>query len=346
MGSTHRLIAFAALSAAFSATTSAGAQDADFYRGKTLNIVVGFSTGGGYDSYARLLARHIGKHIPGNPTVVVQNMPGAASRRAVQYLDTTAPSDGTAIVIFNFGQITSSLVLPPENMTLDFRNYAWIGSMNRDVSVCYVWKDRFPGVKNALDLARTGKEVIYGLTGVGSSSYFNQGMLKGVFDVKLKQVTGYPGSSDKQIAIERGELDGDCGEWSSVPDNWQRADRLTYVMRSSKLLPEGMPPEVPWAVDLAPTDEKKQMVRLLTAASDIGRPFITRRDVPPERLSILRTAFDNAMKDPALIAEGKQTGRPITAMTSEEALTALNELYAISAEIVAKTKAALPSAPK
>jgi len=315
--------------ATFGIFGAAQAQEADFYRGKTLNIVVGFSTGGGYDAYARLLSHHIGRHIPGNPKVVVQNMPGAASRRAIQYLDTTAPSDGTAIVLFNFGQITSSMVMPPTNMTLDFRNYAWIGSMNRDVSVCYVWKERFPSVATAIDLAQTRRKVIYGLTGDGSGSYFNQAMLKGVFDVNLRQVSGYPGSTDKQIAIERGELDGDCGEWSSVPDDWQKTGRLSYVMRSSRTLPEGMPSSVPWAVDLAPTEEKKQMVRLLTEAADLGRPFITRRDVPIERLNILRTAFDKAVRDPALLSDALKTGRQISPMNADEARSTLDELYAI-----------------
>lgn len=318
----------------------------DFYKGKTLNIVVGFSAGGGYDAYARLLAGHYGKHIPGNPYVVVQNMPGAASRRAIQYLDTNAPSDGTAIVIFNFGQITSSIVMPPPNMTLDFRRYAWIGSMNRDVSVCYVWRSRFPDVKDALQLAETGKEIIYGLTGVGSASYFNQAMLKGVFEVNLKQVTGYPGSKDKQIAIERGELDGDCGEWSSVPESWNAAGSVTHLMRSSRVAPEDMSPDIPWAVDLAPTPEKKQMVRLLTAASDIGRPFITRLDVPKDRLEILRKSFNAALQDPELIEEAKRTGRPVSPMTAQEAMEALDELHAIPQDIVVKTKAALPAAPK
>jgi tripartite-type tricarboxylate transporter receptor subunit TctC len=341
MSAMHPLKVLVALTAACGAPSAACAQTSTPFGGKTVNIIVGFSTGGGYDSYARLLARHLGKHIPGTPTVVVQNMPGAASRRAIQYLDTTAPNDGTAIVIFNFGQITSSLVMPPENMVLDFRRYAWIGSMSRDVSVCYVWKDRFVEMKDAVDLAQSGRQVIYGLTGVGSGSYFNQAMLQAVFGVNLKQVTGYPGSSDKRIALERGELDGDCGEWSSVPDNWQRADKLTYVMRSSQNLPQGMPSSVPWAVDLAPTVEKKQMVRLLTAASDLGRPFITRSDVPSDRLGILRAGFEAAMQDRALIDEGQQTERPISAMTGEEAASAIAELYAIPSDVVARTRAAL-----
>ena len=318
---------------------SAPATAADVFHGSTINIVVGFGPGGGYDEYGRLLARHIGKHIPGKPTLVVQNMPGAASLKAVQYLQGSAPSDGTAIVIFNFGQITNSLVMPPKNMDLDFRDFAWIGSMNRDVSVCYVWKERFKA-KTPLELAKV-KQVNYGLTGVGSASYFNQMMLIGVFDVPLKQIKGYSSSKEKQIAIERGELDGDCGEWNSVPEDWLRDNKLTVLLRYSQHLPEGMPASIPFAGDIAPTPEKKQIVKLLTAATDMGRPFITRKNVPAERLGILRKAFDETMKDPELLADAKRIDREITPMTAKEVEAALNELYGMPKAVVAQAKAML-----
>ncbi len=208
------------------------AQADDFYKGKNISVTVGFGPGGGYDAYGRLLARHWGPHIPGHPQVIVQNMPGASSLKAVQYLETVAPTDGTSVVIFNFGQITNSIVNPPKNIKVDFRNFAWIGSMNRDVSVCYVWKARFPGIKNAADLNKA-KNINYGLTGVGSASYFNQALLLGVFDAPLKQVKGYKSSKEKQIAIERGELDGDCGDWTSVPDDWVRDGKVTWLLKSS-----------------------------------------------------------------------------------------------------------------
>jgi tripartite-type tricarboxylate transporter receptor subunit TctC len=317
----------------------APAMAADVFHGGTINIVVGFGPGGGYDEYGRLLARHMGKHVPGHPNFVVQNMPGAASLKAVQYLQSTAPNDGTAIVIFNFGQITSSLVLPPKNMKLDFRNFAWIGSMNRDVSVCYVWKERFKA-KNALELAEA-KQVNYGLTGVGSASYFNQMMLIGVFGVHLKQIKGYGSSKEKQIAIERGELDGDCGEWNSVPEDWLRDNKVTVLLRYSRHQPEGMPSSIPYAGDLAPTDVKKQIIKLLTTATDMGRPFITRKDVPADRLAILRKAFDETVKDPELLADAKRIDREIAPMTAKEVHEALDELYAMPKNIVDEAKAML-----
>lgn len=316
---------------------SGAAAAADPFQGKTINIIVGFGPGGGYDEYGRLLARHLGKHVPGKPSIVVQNMPGAASLKAVQYLQGTAPNDGTAIVIFNFGQITNSLVMPPKNMKLDFRDFAWIGSMNRDVSVCYVWKDRF-AAKTPMDLAKA-KQVNYGLTGVGSASYFNQMMLMGVFDVPLKQVKGYSSSKEKQIAIERGELDGDCGEWASVPQDWLRDNKLTILLRYSRHVSHGMPSSIPYAGDIAPTAEKKQIVKLLTAATDMGRPFITRKDVPADKLAILRKAFDDTMTDRELLADAKKTAREISPMNAKEIQTALNELYTLPADVVGKAKA-------
>jgi tripartite-type tricarboxylate transporter receptor subunit TctC len=321
------------------------AQAADLFKGKTIKVSIGFGPGGGYDAYGRLLARHWGQHIAGNPQVIAQNMPGASSLKAVQYLQVRAPKDGTAVVIFNFGQITNSIVNPSKTIKVDFREFAWIGSMNRDVSVCYVWKDRFPSIKNAADLNKA-KRINYGLTGVGSASYFNQAVLLGVFDAPLKQVKGYKGSKEKQIAIERGELDGDCGDWTSVPKDWVRDGKITYLMKSSPSSPEGINPTIPYAGAIASSDEKKQIVKLLSAAGDIGRPFITRKEVPADRLKLLRTGFDAAVKDPALLAESKKIGRPISPMTAKEAQETLVELYAMPKNIIAKAKTILPGAKK
>jgi tripartite-type tricarboxylate transporter receptor subunit TctC len=320
-------------------------QAADFYKGKTIKVSIGFGPGGGYDAYGRLLARYWGNHIPGHPQVIAQNMPGASSLKAVQYVQTVAPADGTAVVIFNFGQITNSIVNPSNKIKVDFRDLAWIGSMNRDVSVCYVWKDRFPTIRNAADLNKV-KTINYGLTGVGSASYFNQAMLLGVFDAPLKQVKGYKSSKEKQIAIERGELDGDCGDWTSVPGDWVRDGKVTYLMKSSPSTPEGLNPSIPYAGDIAATQEKKQIVKLLSAAGDIGRPFITRKEVPADRLQVLRAAFDATVKDAKLLAESKRIGRPISPMTAEEARKTLAELYAMPTEVIAKAKAILPGQRK
>src|SRR5918997_206659 len=169
------------LGAIIAATPAPAQSPASFYEGKTVNVVVGFSPGGGYDRYARLLARHLGKHIPGKPSAVVQNMPGAGSLVAVRHLDTTAPKDGTVIVVFNPGLIMESLT-EPEKVKLNFSDLAWIGSISRDMRVCYAW--HATGLKTWDDIVKRD-EFIIGGTAPGSSSYNNSATLKNVFGLKI-----------------------------------------------------------------------------------------------------------------------------------------------------------------
>jgi tripartite-type tricarboxylate transporter receptor subunit TctC len=186
----------------------------DFYKGKTLTIIVGFTPGGGFDLNARLLARYIGNYIPGAPTVIVQNMPGAGSLTSVRHLQAVAPKDGTVITTFNFGLISQSR-LTPQKVPLDFRKFAWIGSISQDLSVCYVWHTL--DVKALADL-KTHKNLHFGLTVVGANEDIQTRILKSVFGVDVHQVSGYPGSAEERLAVERGELDGGCGAWSSIPE--------------------------------------------------------------------------------------------------------------------------------
>jgi tripartite-type tricarboxylate transporter receptor subunit TctC len=314
-------------------TTPADAQA--FYKGKTVKVIVGFGPGGGYDAYARLLGRHIGNHIAGKPRIIVQNMPGAGSLKAVEFLRTKAPKDGTTFITFNFGQITRAFVIPHKKFKVNFKNFSWIGSMNRDVSVCYLW-NRFKAT-NLAEAATVGR-VNFGLTSAGSASYFNQSMLKGIFGVKLKQVSGYRGSKSKQLAIERGELDGDCGAWGSVPIAWLNEKKITVLLRYSTHRPHDMPTNIPFAGDVAKNAEEKKIIALLTAASDIGRPYITRREVPVDRVKILRRAFNATMKDAAFIADAKRQRRAISPMTAKEVVTALKVVYTAQKSIIKKAK--------
>src|SRR6476620_7580656 len=188
----------------------------DFYKGKTVKIVVGNSAGGGSDLNARMLARFLGKYIPGNPRIAVENMPGASSLKSVQYLDSGAPTDGTVITAFSSGLVTESLTRP-DHMPVNLNNYAWVGNLSQEVRVCYVraglnihtWADvlKHPGI-------------IFGETGQGSASYIDAGIMKEIFGIKLKTILGYAGSAEKKIAVERGELDGDCVSFSSIPKEW------------------------------------------------------------------------------------------------------------------------------
>jgi tripartite-type tricarboxylate transporter receptor subunit TctC len=302
----------------------------DFYKGKTLTIVVGFTAGGGFDLNARLLARHLGRHIPGNPDVVVQNMPGAATIKSVLYLDTTAPRDGTVLTIFNFGQIGDSRMVP-EKVKVDFRKVSWIGSISEDLSVCYTWHTL--GTKTLAELQKHGP-IHMGLTGVGTSSDLNQKILKEIFKVPVQQVSGYPGSAEERLAIERHELDGDCGAWSSLPEEWVAGHKIDPITRSGPTMPPDLSPAVPYVADIAPSPRDRDIIRLLTASGQVGRPFIASTTVPAERIEILRRAFDQTVTDPEFIADARQLRLPVSPKSAKEALSTVEAIYATPDDIV------------
>ena len=312
---------------------AAPAQAEDFYKGKTVSVVVGFSAGGGFDINARLLARYIGRYIPGTPDVVVVNLPGAGSETAVVRLDSDMAKDGTVINTFNFGLINDSL-LQPQKSRVDFRNYAWIGSISEDLTVCYIL--HADGPKTLADM-KSG-HYFFGLTGTGTSEDINTKILKRIFGIDVGQVAGYPGSADIRVAIERGELDGDCGAWSSIPEDWTTSAKFHPVSRSGQTAAEGLPPSVPYSVDLAPNDEAKKIMRVLLADSDLGRPFIVSRAVPADRVRILRDAFAAAVKDPEFIAEAKKLRLPVSPRTGEEAAKTIDAIYATPPDIVAAAR--------
>jgi tripartite-type tricarboxylate transporter receptor subunit TctC len=325
-------LATACLAACAIAAAPAAAQD--FYKGKTLTILVGFSPGGGFDINARVLARHIGRHIPGNPTVVVQNMPGAGSITAVHYLDLTAPKDGTYLDIFNFGKIGESR-LTPDKVKVDFRNYNWVGSISQDLTVCYVW--HLLGPRNLAELKAYGP-VHMGLTGIGTSSDLNQRILKNIFGVRIQQVAGYPGSAEQRIAIERRELDGDCGAWSSIPVEWIEGKKIVPVIRSSPATAEDLPADVPFSVEIAPSERDRQIARMLLASNQVGRPFIAAKAVPAERIRILREAFAATMTDPQFMTEVQKLRLPLSPKVGDDATKVVEGVYAIPDDIVAAAR--------
>jgi tripartite-type tricarboxylate transporter receptor subunit TctC len=316
------------------ASGPAAAQDGNFYKGKRINIIVGFSSGGGYDTYARLLARHYSKHIPGNPDVIVQNMPGAASLKSVQHLDAGAPKDGTVITAFNPGLITQSMTIP-DKIKVKFTDVAWLGSIGEDLRVCYTWGAT--GIKTWDDLVKA-PQFILGDTGPGSSSYVNQRMVKDIFGVKVKQVLGYPGSAEKRLAIERGELQGDCSSWTSLPEEWLRENKIYTVLRFSEHVTLGLPASVPYGKALLKDEKMRQVYDVLMAPSEIGRPYIVSKSVPADRLATLRAGFMAATQDKAFLADAdkqKLLVSPLDGPTVEKMLT---EIYGASPEAIAAAK--------
>jgi tripartite-type tricarboxylate transporter receptor subunit TctC len=312
----------------------AAAANDEFFKGKTVTLVVGYSVGGGYDQYARALARHLGGRIPGNPSVLVQNMPGAASLTAVRYLDANAPKDGTVITTFDPGLITESFA-SPDLFKVRFSDYQWIGTMLRDIRICYAWGAT--GIRTWDDMMRR-KEFLIGTTAKGSNAYVNGAILRKIFNAPVRQIAGYPGSAEQRLALERGELEGNCGSWSAMPQDWLAHDKINALVRFSPKRPPDMPASVPFISDLATTAEQKDLLAVLNASSELGRPFIVAKVVPPQRVNVLRTAFRAALDDPAFRAEAQAQSLPLDSVPGEEAAAIIAKIYSASPELARKVK--------
>jgi tripartite-type tricarboxylate transporter receptor subunit TctC len=328
---------FAALLAALlcvAVARNAAAQDSGFFSGKTITVVVGYSAGGGYDQYARMLARHLGRHIPGNPTIVVRNMPGAASLTAVRYLSTTAPKDGTVITVFDPGLVLESRTWP-DKFNVNFSDYQWLGSMSRDVNICYSW--HATGIASWDDLMRR-REFLIGVTAKGSAVYFSGVALRRIFNAPVRQIAGYPGSNEQRLAVERGELEGACASWSAIPEDWIAHGKINVLARFAPQRPDDMPASAPYVNDLAKTKEQKDLLDLLNAPGQLGRPFIVAREVSRERMQILSTAFAETLKDQTLLAEARKQSLPIDLIGAEESEKIVRMIYSAPPDLVQKVK--------
>jgi tripartite-type tricarboxylate transporter receptor subunit TctC len=302
---------------------------------KSLTIVVGYSAGGGYDTYARVLARHMGRYLPGQPSILIQNMPGASSLKAVQHLDASAPKDGSVMTAFNPGLITESL-LNAEKIQFRFSDVAWIGSITRDLRVCYAWAAT--GIKTWNDL-KTYKRFNMGAPAPGTSSFINAAVLRTLFRVAVHQVTGYPGSAEQRLAIERGELDGDCGAWSSVPPEWIANRRVNPLVKFAPMPIAGLPADVPFVGDLAGSQEAKDLLQILIAPDALGRPFIASKQAPADRIAVIRRAFDLTMKDGQFLAEMEKLDLPVSGpIQGSEAEKIIASIYAAPPALIGRAQ--------
>jgi tripartite-type tricarboxylate transporter receptor subunit TctC len=319
----------AAVALAALGTRVAAAQDDDFYKGKTITIVVGYSAGGGYDQYARTFARYFPHHLTGNPTVLVQNMPGAATLTSVRYLDATAPKDGTVITMFDPGLITESFAAP-ETFKIKFSDYRWIGSMLRDIRVCYAWGAT--GVKNWADLMAR-KEFLIGATSRGANAYVNGAILRKILNAPVRQIPGYAGSNEQRLAVERGELEGACASWSSIPQEWIADHKINALVRFSPERPADMPETIPYVADLVTTKEQKDLLAILGASGELGRPLIVSRAVPIGHAQMLRAAFEATMNDPGFKADAERQSLPLDLVTGAEAEKIVEQIYTASPDL-------------
>jgi tripartite-type tricarboxylate transporter receptor subunit TctC len=312
----------------------ANAQDAQsFYVGKTLKLIVGLPPGGGADAYARLVQRHLARQIPGAPSIVIQNLPGAGSLRSVMALN-ASPEDGTVMAHFSSALLTEAITAP-DKVRLDFRAFAWLGNVSEDVRVCYLRSAS--GVRNWQDMMAR-REVIFGATAPGNAGNVDTAMLRNLFGVKVKQVQGYAGSADKRLAVEKGEIDGDCGGWTSVPDDWLRDRKINVMIRLSPTLVPGLDGNVPFGGDLVRDESERKIYDFLTAPERLGRLFMVSGAAPADRVAVLRRAFDAMLVDPAFLAEARQTRLIVKPMNAEEVARRVADLYATPADLVARAK--------
>lgn len=316
-------------------TTVGKAEDAkSFYAGKTLKIIVGLPPGGGADAYARLVQRHIGRHIPGGPSVVTQNMPGAGSLRSVMALASSA-DDGTVMAHFSSGLLTEAITAP-DKVKVDFRDFAWIGNVSEDVRVCYVRSGL--GARTWPELMKRD-QVIFGATAPGNAGNVDTAMMHNLLGLKVKQVQGYAGSADKRLAVDRGEIDGDCGGWTSVPEDWLRDGKINVMIRLSPTLVPGMDKNVPWGGDLVKNANERKIYDFLVAPERLGRLFMVAGKVPVERVAVLRAAFDEMVADPEFLAEANKAKLLVAPMKGDEVAHHVGELYATPADLVTRAKA-------
>jgi tripartite-type tricarboxylate transporter receptor subunit TctC len=302
----------------------------EIYKGKTITVVIGYSVGGGYDMYGRLVARHMGKYMPGRPNFLPQNMPGAGSVKSLEWLINMAPKDGMVMATFGRTLPLSPLI---EGAKYDVSNVQWIGSVAADTSACIAWSDA--GVTTMEDLRN--KEIPVAGLAKGSDPDIFTGVARNALGAKMKLVTGYPGSRDMAMALERGEVKGICGYTvSSIRSNhqeWLRNKRIVYLAQMGLERDKELP-NVPLMHELAKSKQQRDAIELISLSQTVARPFAAPPGTPPERVAILRKAFMETMNDPEFLAEARQMKLEVSPMSGEKMTELIRRAYASPREVV------------
>ena len=319
---------------------------AQFYSGKTVTILVGASAGGGYDTYGRMMARFFKQHMPGNPNVVVQNMPGAGGEVMSAYVANVAAQDGTVIGATYPTTILEPLIGQKSARKYDPTKLNWLGSANNDIRVCYARSDA--AVKTFADAFT--HELILGATADGGATRDFPVMLNNVLGTKFKVVSGYPGTREIGLAIESGEVQGECGNgYSSLVSThpeWLRDHTVDLLAQEeTKGYPDLNKAGVPRTLDFAKTAEQRQILQLVYSQEVFSRPFMVAAEVPKDRVEVLRQAFIDTWSDPELIAESKKIGLDVAPISGTEVQDLIAKIYMTPAEVIAKAKEALIPKP-
>lgn len=311
----------------------------DFYKGRNVTLVIGYSVGGGYDAYARLLGRYFGKHIPGNPAIIPEQMTGAGSLRSANFIYSVAAKDGSV-----FGTFSRSMGISPlvDKAEFDSRKFTWLGSVTDDNTICVTWNTS--PIKNWDDFLN--KPSKFGGEGAGSDPDIWTLLYKNVFGAKAQLVSGYPGTNDTVLAMERGEIDGLCGiSWSTIKSRhpeWLTSHSVNIIVQAA-LKKEPEISSVPLATELTKTPEQLQIIKLLLVSQAMARPFAAPPDIPADRKAALLAAFDATMKDADFLAEAQKLNfdvRPVSATTIDAMLA---EVYQTPKDVIARATKAISS---
>ena len=337
-----KLFVRAALAIALCSSAVFAADDsgiADFYRGRTVTIVVGSDAGGGYDLTARTLSRHMGKYIPGNPTIIVQNKPGASSLAAANYVYEAAPADGTVIAAVQ-RPVPFQFLFGASGMRFDLRTLQWLGSTAKEPGVFVSWESA--PQRSIKDLL--GAEMVVGGNGPSTDTELFARLMNNIFGTKLRIVSGYPGQNEIILAMQRGEVQGVANwSWSDIesrhPD-WIAGSKVHFLMQFS-LDPIPALKDVPFILDAARNPEERALLKLLMQNKALGRPFFLAPKVPAERVAALRAAFDATMRDPDFRADAAKTVGPIDAVSGEQMQRDLQQVYALPQDLVERARKAV-----
>lgn len=313
----------------------------DFYRDKSIQMVIGSAVGGSYDAYGRLLSRHMGRHIPGNPVFVPRNLPGAAGTIVARWIYTQAPKDGTALGA-PLNTVPMTQILEPDKVPFDCGGFAWIGAVASPANVLVTWHTS--GVKTLEDAQK--KETLIGASAPGTTIEMYPLMANNLFGTKFKVITGYIGGAEINVAMERGEVQG-RGSNSYIsylfqnPD-WIRDEKINVIFQMT-LKRDPLLPNVPALIEFAKTEEQRQIVSLLAITETIGRPVVAPPGTPADRVAILRRALMDTASDPLFLEDAKKAQLEVQPISGEMMQKMVTDLINVRPEIVERYKQAVQS---
>jgi tripartite-type tricarboxylate transporter receptor subunit TctC len=347
MRSNHARTAAVALGVAVASAPGVASADAvaDFFKGKTVTLYVGFDAGGGYDTAARIVGRHFGKHIPGNPNIIVSNMSGAGSMRALNFVYNAAPKDGTALVMFS-APILLEPLLGNKNAQFDAGKFGFVGNLHTDINSCGVWRGAGAGIKTFDEMLKANKTVVFGAISPENVTSRYPVYFKQVLKAPLKIVNGYKGTSAINLAMQKGEVDATCGMYeSSILGPFRphiESGDLKIIFQTAfeeKVKTFGDAKSIGEIV-AGKGQEERQIAELVFRPTEITRPIVGPPGVPADRLAALQKAFDATMKDPEMLAEGKRISVDFKPMTGQRVAQIINGFLKTPPDVVKKAQEA------